>query len=127
MIKMTPTYPYSAGNVEHARDVEDPEQERRRCDGDRHPFPDAPEEPGEREPEADEQHGDEHAEPHEHVESLVGQGQHVGAQEQAPRDPEGDPGQEGEADVAEIVTETVGAIRRLEGRIAEPQPQPIQA
>ncbi len=81
----------------------------------------------EREPEADDQHGDEHAEPHDHVEPLVGQGQHVGAQEQAPRDPEGDPGQEGEADVAEVVTETVGAIRRLEARVAEPQPQPLQA
>ena len=61
------------------------------------------------------------------VESLVGQGQHLGAQEQAPRDPDGDPGQEAEADVAEIVTETVGAIRLLEARIAEPQPQLLTA
>src|SRR4029450_8950547 len=31
-----------------------------------------------------------------------------------------------EADVAEIVTEAVGAIRRLQTRIAEPQPQLLQ-
>ena len=80
-----------------------------------------------REREADDQDGDEHAEAHEQVESLVGQGQHLGAQEQAPRDPDGDPGQEAEADVAEIVTETVGAIRLLEARIAEPQPQLLTA
>ena len=68
----------------------------------------------EREPEADEEHRDEHAEPHDHVEPAVGQGKDVRSQEQAPGDPEGDPGQEGEADVADVVAETVVAKRRLE-------------
>ncbi len=49
------------------------------------------------------------------------------AQQDSPRDPQDDPGQEGEPDVPQVEPELVGTERALERRIAEPQPEPIQA
>jgi hypothetical protein len=119
VIRMTPRYPYSMGSVD-VRGVVDPQDERRRGDDDREALPDAPEQRCEREHQPDEQHRDEHAEPHERVEPSVGQGQHVRSEEQAPGDPQGHPGQEGKADVDNVVAEAILAVGRLEGRVAEP-------
>ena len=91
------------------------------------PLPDAPEKGCEGKPEGNEEHRDEHPEPHCRVEPAVGQGKDVGLQEQAPRDPEGDSRHEGEADVPDVAAETVVPKCQLEGGVAEPEPQPIQA
>ena len=50
----------------------------------------------------------------EHVEALIGEGQDAVSQEEAPRDPQGDPRQEHETDVAEVVLEAVDPERRLQ-------------
>jgi hypothetical protein len=122
-----PDVPVLRGQRLDLRGVVHPRDDRRRGDGDRDPFPDPAEERCEREREADGQHRDEDTPPHDPVEPQFGYGQDVGTQEQPPRDPEDDPGHEGEADVPELVAELIGTERRLERRVTEPKPQPIQA
>ena len=100
-----------------------------RHDGDREggPFPDAAEEPREAERVAEDQHRDEHAEPDHHVQLSVVHRQHVRAKEESPTDPQSDPGQERESDVAEVELEAILPERRLERRVGEPQAESCEA
>ena len=100
-----------------------------RRDGDREggPFPDATEEARVAERVADDQHRDEHAEPDQPCPAGVVERQHVRAQEDPPPDPQADPGQERESDVAEVELEAILPERRLEGRVAEAQAETREA